>query len=66
MVQAMSAVFSKAWDIYADFVNVTHNSKKWWNGSCTHALTQYQSSQLQEDWAAFQHTTHAAKRTFFD
>jgi len=29
VVQAMSVAFSKAWDSHADFVDVTHNSKKW-------------------------------------
>jgi len=53
VVQAMSMVFSKAWDTHADFVDVTHNSKKWWYGSCMKALVCYQSSRLQEDWAEF-------------
>ena len=66
VVQAMSAIFSKVWDTHADFVDVTCNSKKWWNGACTKALTTYQSSRLQEDWAEFRHTTRVAKHGFFD
>ena len=66
MVQAMSLAFSKAWDTHADFVDVTHNSKKWWNGACARALVTYRSSCLQEDWSEFCRTTHEAKRTFFD
>jgi len=66
MVQAMLAIFSKAWDTHANVVNVTHNSKKWWNGLCACTLTQYWSSRLQEDWAEFWHTMHAMKRSFFD
>ena len=66
VVKAMSMVFSKAWDTHANFVDVTCNSKKWWNGSCAKALARYQSSKLQEDWAEFCHTTHAAKQSFFD
>ena len=61
VVQAMLAAFSKAWDSHANFVDVTHNSKKWWNGSCTRALATYRSSRLQEDWSEFCHTTCAAK-----
>ena len=53
VVQAMLSAFSKAWDSHADFVNVTHNSKKWWNGLCASTLAWYQTSKLQEDWAAF-------------
>jgi len=44
VVQAMSTAFSKAWDTHADFVDVTRNSKKWWNGACARALATYRSS----------------------
>jgi len=44
VVQAMSAAFSKAWDAHAAFVDVTCNSKKWWNGACARALATYRSS----------------------
>ena len=50
VVQAMLTAFSKAWDSHADFVDITCNSKKWWNGSCAKALATYRSSRLQEDW----------------
>jgi len=66
VVQAMSTAFSKAWDTHADFVEVTRNSKKWWNGTCARTLATYRSSQLQEDWSEFRRTTCEAKRTFFD
>jgi len=66
VVQAMSTIFSKAWDSHANFVNVTCNSKKWWNGSCAKALTTYWSSWSQEDWSEFHRTTHEAKHKFFD
>ena len=66
VVQAMLMVFSKAWDVHADFLDVTHNSKKWWNGLCACGLAQYQSSRLQEDWSSFWCTTCAAKQSFFD
>ena len=61
VVQAMSMAFSKAWDTHADFVDVTCNSKKWWNGDCAKALHTYGSSRLQEDWSEFRRMTHAAK-----
>jgi len=66
VVQTMSMIFSKVWDTHADSVDVTHNSKEWWNGSCTKALATYQSSRLQEDWAEFCHTTRVAKQSFFN
>jgi len=66
VVQAMSAIFSKVWDTHADFVDVTRNSKKWWNGSCAKALAMYQTSRLQEDWAEFHYTTWVAKCIFFN
>jgi len=65
VVQAMSAVFSKAWDSHADFVDVTRNSKKWWNGFCARVLVMYWSSRLQEDWSEFCHTTCEVNRNFF-
>ena len=66
IVETMLLAFSKVWDSHADFVNITQNSKKWWNGSCTSTLAQYQSSRGQEDWAEFQCTTRTAKHSFFN
>ena len=66
VVQTMLAIFSKAWDDHADYVDVTRNSKKWWNGSCTRVLAMYRSSRLQEDWAEFHRTTRVAKCSFFN
>jgi len=66
VVQAMSAIFSKAWDSHTDSIEITCNCKKWWDGSCAKVLAMYWSSRLQEDWAEFCHTTHAAKRKFFN
>jgi len=66
MVLAILAAFSEAWDSHADSVNITHNSKHWWNGTCAKALAWYWSSWLQEDWAAFQHAMCTAKQGFFD
>jgi hypothetical protein len=64
--QGISDTFSLAWQKCAKEVTITSHSKPWWNQECANAIRQYWEDRPPWKWKSFCHTTHKAKRVFFD
>jgi len=66
LAQAISQVFSHAWEANARNITVTSQSKEWWNNECKWALKLYRHTRARENWHTFCSSTRCAKRSFFD
>jgi len=61
LTQAISQVFSHAWEANARNITVTSWSKEWWNDECKRTLETYRRTRAREDWHAFRSSTRRAK-----
>ena len=49
LAQAISQVFSRAWEANARNITVTSRSKEWWNDECKWALELYRCTRAREN-----------------
>lgn len=61
VVEAISAIFSKAWSDHAKESKLCRHSKGWWNQECSEAITAHWESGRPEDWSTCRWTMRAAK-----
>jgi len=66
VAQALTDMFSLAWDKHSHEVCITKRSKPWWDDECGRLLGQYKLEKSQKNLLLFRPAVKAAKRKFFD
>ncbi|PPQ93535.1 hypothetical protein CVT25_000384, partial [Psilocybe cyanescens] len=66
VAQAITDLFSAAWETCSREVTITRCSKPWWTDKCSVVLQAYQEYGLPEDWKLFRKAVKNAKQVFFD
>ena len=66
LLEAVSRVFTNAWEANARSITITTRSKKWWNNKCRSTLESYRHTRARKDWYSFCSATRSAKQSFFD
>jgi len=66
VIQKITYNIKRIWHKYSKVVNITKQSKAWWDHKCHTDLEAYRKSQQIEDWKKFKNTVKRAKCEFFD
>jgi len=66
VVNSLVARVEQALNANTRRVNITKQSKKWWNEDCNRSLNKYRESRSLEDWKSFKRTVMITKKLFFD
>lgn len=66
VVQEYTDSAELTWFKHSHLVNITKQSKDWWNKNCQVKLTAYRSSKRVEEWKDSKRTVKTTKYIFWD
>ena len=66
ITQEFTTIVEDLQNQFSKLVNITKQSKIWWNKEYNRNLVIYQTSRRKTDWINYRKTVEKAKRVFFD
>lgn len=66
IAQEFTTIVKDLWNKFSKLVNITKQSKAWWNEECNRDLAVYQIFRQRSDYIKYRKTVKLAKRVFFD
>jgi len=66
IIQELISIIDEFWIKYSKYVNITKNSKTWWNEEYSRDLSVYHTSRSISDWSKFKRIVKRTKKIFFN
>ena len=66
VTNTLASKIKNAWRANSKWVNITRQSKSWWNKECSIALSNYRTTQILENWKTFKSKVKTTKQLFFN
>jgi len=66
ITQEFIIIVENLWNEFSKLVNITKQSKAWWNEKCNRDLIMYWISRQRSNWVKYRKIIKLAKRVFFN